>query len=467
MAIYRAPGVYFTEYTQPVGSTAFGYNRTAIIGVAQTYTNVSNLELIRGASEESDSDETNIDAILLPSGIAATAGDILEVVGVGNIPGYYNYTLDTDYTINADKTTITWIGANKPAINSTFYVTYKLNKSEERGDFEPKLMFNQTQIAETYGPEYLNGVIQPLTLAADLVLEGQTLLGGGVYCVQVTADTEAAYKAAIDKLDKINVQTVICLKQDSLTLRNYLIQKNEEMSSNLYKKFRTTFIVPNDDELNIETIVAQRQGLDNERVTYFANKKVTIQLTDAETQETTDVALSAIYACCNLSGIEGDPNLTYSEPMLRKTLSSRITLSNTQQMDPSERNYLCSNFLSAFDFNENTNLVYVFDIYTTDYTNVITETRSVRRVTDLLMTDLDRQLDIYIGQKTQNSVASSAQVRVQSILANYVSAEEIKDYKDVQASYDPTNPKQLNISFSFIPLFEIKWVHVTIGKVLS
>jgi hypothetical protein len=153
--------------------------------------------------------------------------------------------------------------------------------------------------------------------------------------------------------------------------------------------------------------------------------------------------------------------------MLRKTLPSRITLVGNQVFDPSERNYLCSNFLSAFDFNENTNLTFVFDIYTTDDTNVITETRSVRRVTDLLMTDLDRQLDIYIGQKTQASVASSAQVRVQSILDNYVSAEEIKDYRNVQASYDSNNPKQLNISLDFIPLFEIKWVHVTIGKFIG
>ena len=463
MAIYKEPGVYFTEYTQPIGSTAFGYNRTAIIGVGQTYTNISNLELIKA----SESDETDVDAILLPFGTAASVGDILSVTGVGSIPGFYDYVEGTDYTIDANKTTITWIGTHKPADNSTFYISYKLNKSEARGDYDVKLMFNQTQIAETYGPEYLNNVIQPLTLGADLVLEGQTLLGGGVYCVQVTADTVAAYKAAIDKLDKVNVQTVICLKQDDISLRNYLIEKNATMSSNLYKKFRTTFIVPNSDDLTQDQIVAQREGLDNDRVTYFANKKVTIQLTDAETQETSDVALSAIYACCNLSGIEGMPENTYSEPMLRKTLSSRITLSNTQQMDPSERNYLCSNFLSAFDFNENTNLVYVFDIYTTDDTNVITETRSVRRVVDLLMTDLDRQLDIYIGQKTQASVASSAQVRVQSILANYVSAEEIKDYKNVQASYDPTNPKQLNVSFDIIPLFEIKWVHVTIGKVLS
>ena len=467
MAIYRAPGVFFTEYTQSIGSTAFGYNRTAIIGVGQSYTNISNLELIRGVSEESDSDVSDLDAILLPSGTPAQAGDILSIQGIGNIPGYYNYTLGTDYTIDADNTTITWISANKPAVNSTFYITYKLNKSESRGDFDAKLLFNQTQIAETYGPEYLNGVIQPLTLGADLVLEGQSLLGGGVYCVQVTADTVAAYKAAIDKLDKINVQTVIILKQDDISLRNYLIEKNAEMSSNLYKKFRTTFIVPNDDALTQDAIVAQRAGLDNDRVTYFANKKVTIQLTDADTQETKDVALSAIYACCNLSGIEGFPEYTYSEPMLRKQLSSRITLQGNQVFDPSERNYLCSNFLSAFDFNENTNLTFVFDIYTCNSLNVLTETRSVRRVTDLLMVQLDKQLDIYIGQKNSTALASSAQCRVQDILDKFIDAEEIKDYKNVQASYDPQNPKQLNVSFDYVPLFEVKWVHCTIGKVLE
>ena len=99
MAIYRAPGVFFTEYTQSIGSTAFGYNRTAIIGVGQTYTNVSNLELVRGASDDSDSDVSNVDTILLPSGVPAVQGDILSIQGIGNIPGYYNYTLGTDYTI--------------------------------------------------------------------------------------------------------------------------------------------------------------------------------------------------------------------------------------------------------------------------------------------------------------------------------------------------------------------------------
>ena len=567
MAIYKSPGVYFTENIQALGSTNTGFNRTAVIGVAQAYTTISNLEIVKssvaiekskivisdvdpllgetpvqvndyvswtnttpvaagsielpvvkahwiGFAEPSIGDyvilvdtdteygykesvegETgalkivaaiagngysivesstqgslkviaapvDTDKILLPDGTDAEAGDITEVVGVGNVPSFYNYVLGTDYTLDSDNTTITWISSNRPVKSSTFYVTYKLNKSSERGDFNPTLLFNQTSIQQVYGPEYLNGVVQPLSLAADLVLEGQTLVGGGVYCVQVEADTEAAYKAAIDKLDKINVQTVIILKQDSLTLRNYLIQKIESCSSSLYGKERTTFIVPNSNSLSVDAIVAQRAGLQNRRISYFANKKVNILLTDYNTKEDSQVELSAIYACCNLSGIEGNPEYGYSEPMLRKTLSSRITLDASQIFDPSERNYLCANYLSAFDFNENTNLTYVFDLYTTDSENVITESRSVIRVEDLLKMDLRTQLNMYIGQKNTGSVASSAQVKTESILANYVQAQEIADYRNVTAAKDPTNPKQLNISLEFLPLFEVKYVQVELN----
>lgn len=566
MAIYKAPGVYFSETTQSLGSTASGYNRTAIVGQGQLYTTIKNLELIKskvvtpkgqvivsnvtplvgtftptvgnyvlwtdttavpegkveldlvkahwiGNGNPNVSDyvilvdetdtygykeaiegttgalqiiatitgngfasstqgttnaleiiatPTDTDYIKLPNNTNATSGDILEVIGIGNIPGFDNYTLNTDYTLDANNTTITWISTNKPAAGSTFFISYKLNKSEERGDFEPALMFNQTSIAEKYGPEYLNNVIQPITLAADLVLEGQTLLGGGVYCCQVTADTEKAYQDAIDKLMKLDVQTIIILKQDSIALRNYLIQNIATCSSALYGKERTTFIVPNGD-LSTDAIVAQRNALMNDRITYFANKQVTITLTDAETQESKDVALSAIYACCNLSGIEGNPQYNYSEPMLRKQLSSRITLVSDQIFDPSERNYLCSNFLSAFDFNENTNITSVFDIFTTDSSSVITETRQVRRVTDLIRTDLRKQLAIYIGKKNTQATASSAQVKTESILANYVTAEEIKDFRNVTANYASNNPKQLDISFQYLPLFEIRYVAVSIS----
>lgn len=566
MAIYKAPGVYFSENIQSLGSSAYGFNRTGIIGSGQTYTNVNNLELeksravvtksqiittnvtpwigegtaavgsyvvwtdnqtpatgaiefdlvnahwigtgnlnigdyvklidttssygyqeaVQGSigalqviatidgngfnvSQESVTDAmvviavpANTDNILLSNGVAAASGDILSITGIGNIPGFFNYVLDTDYTINNSNTMITWISNNKPSAGSAFYITYKLNKSLSRGDFEPVLLFNQTAVKEIYGPEYLNNVVQPLTLGADLVLEGQTLVGGGVYCCQVTDDTDASYQSAINKMMLLNIQTIIILKQDSIALRNYLIQNIATCSSALYGKERTTFIVPN-DTLSVDGIVAQRSALMNDRITYFANQNCTITLTDDSTQETSEVPLSAIYACCNLSGIEGNPEYTYSEPMLRKSLSSRITLTNSQIFDPSTRNYLCSNYLSMLDFNENTNLSYIFDIYTTDSENVITETRQVRRVTDLIRDNLRRQLSVYIGQKNTQATASSAQLKVQSILNNFITAGEIKDFKNITTGFDTINPKQLNVSFTYLPLLEIKWVQVNLS----
>ena len=247
-----------------------------------------------------------------------------------------------------------------------------------------------------------------------------------------------------------------------ISLRNYLIQNIETCSSALYGKERTTFITPNGD-INDDSIIAQREGLMNDRVTYFANKKVTIELTDAKTQDTEKVELDAIYAMCNIAGIEGNPDYTYSEPLLQKTLSSRITLVDNQIFDPSQRNYLCSNYLSAFDFNENTNLTQIFDIFTTDSENVITETRAVRRVTDLIRKELRRQLKVYIGKKNVASTASSCGVKVQSILSNFIEAGEIKDYRNVVAGFNAKNPKQLDVSFTYLPIFEVKWVQVSIS----
>ncbi len=81
----------------------------------------------------------------------------------------------------------------------------------------------------------------------------------------------------------------------------------------------------------------------------------------------------------------------------------------------------------------------------------------------MIRVDLRKQLAIYIGKKNTPATASSAQVKVESILANYVSVEEIKDFRNVTANYNANNPKQLDITFTYLPLFEIKWVFVSIS----
>lgn len=459
MANYVSPGVQFLELVGgDLSSTSTGFNTTAVIGLGRAWYQVRDLELVKG--------EEDTDAILLSDGSKAEKGDILEVQGIGTIPGFYNFVEGTDYTIDEDKTTITWKSENKPTKGTSFYIKYKKNKSEE--DYKAVRFYDKDSIANTFGPEYINGVINTLTLGADLVLEGAGQSAGGVVCVQVKEDKEAEWKAAIDKLDNWDIQTVIVLKQDSMSLRSYLIQKVNELSTSLYAKERTTFITPLDKDATAETLAAQRDALNNDRVTYFANKGVTITLTDAETLDEEEVEVDAIYACANLSGIEGNPEYSFSEPMLRKQLTSRITLSEKQRFNPLERNNLCSNYLSVFEFDDNNGLANVFDVFTTDSTNVVTETRSVRRVTDLLRKNIRVQLDKrYIGQKAIETTAESATATVSSILTNFVSMGEIGAFKDVSGAYDSVNPKQLNISFSYRPIFELKYIKVTLSTYVA
>lgn len=460
MVQYTPPGVSFVEQIgADLSSTSTGFNTTAIIGLGRSWYNVDNLELIKGSG--------NTDKILNPDGTDAAKGDILAVNGIGMIPGFYNYVLNVDYTIDEDITTITWLTDNKPAQNTSFYIKYQKNKVE--ADYVAMRLYGKDNIATAFGPELSGGVINTLTLGADLVLEGAGQSAGGVVCVQAKEDTEQAYREAIDKLDTWDIQTIIVLKQDSLPLRSYLIQKVKELSTSTYGKERTTFITPLIKDVTADVLAAQREGIMSDRVTYFGNAKgITITLTDAETLEDKEVELDAIYACANLSGIEGNPEYTFSEPMLRKQLTSRITLSQNQLYNPLERNNLCSNYLSMFEYNENNGLTNVFDIFTTDSTNVVTETRSVRRVIDLIRKNIRKQLGPrYIGQKAVETTAESAVSTTSSILSNFVSSGEIDNYRNVTGAYNKANPKQLDISFEIKPIFELKWIKVTIATYVA
>lgn len=460
MAQYTAPGVSFVELANAnLSSTSTGFNTTAVIGLGRTWYQINNLEMTKGAA--------NTDNILLPDGSNAAKGDILSIDGIGIIPGFFNFVKGTDYTIDEDNTVITWVGENKPAQNTTFYIKYKKNKVES--DYTAMRLYSQDDLAYAFGPEYSNGVINTLTLGADLVLEGSGQSAGGVVCVQAKEDTEQAYKEAIDKLDNWDIQTVIVLKQDSRSLRTYLIQKVNELSTSLYGKERTTFITPLSKDSTADQLAEQREAINNDRVTMFGNYKgITITLTDNETLEEKEVELDPIYACANLSGIEGNPEYTFSEPMLRKQLTSRITLSQNQMYDPKERNNMCSNYISMFGFDENSGFANVFDIFTTDSTNVVTETRSVRRVLDLIRKNIRKQLDKrYIGQKATDTTAESAVATTSSILSNFVESGEINGYRNVTGAYNKANPKQLDLAFDVRPIFELKWIKVTISTYVA
>lgn len=397
--------------------------------------------------------------------------NLISIVSLGTLPGLNQYKQDQDYIIQKvetedednGKAQITWLYNQFPEPGSSFYISYKQQKSDE--DYQPKYRYSTEAITTEYGAEYDNGVVNSLSLAADLVIEGQTVYGGGVLCCQVKNDTLQDWKDAIDKLDSKTFNTYILTNQDGeigRSLQSYLRQKIETLSSITYKKEKTAFFVPpfNDD---IQDISAYRESLDYDRITLFANKFCTVELVDNTTLESVFVELSGIYACANLSGIEGNPEYTFSEPMLRKKLSSRITFNEEQRFNPSEMFTLDNNGVSIFDMDLLTNLSYVYVIGTTDMTNVMTETRAVRRETDLLRQNVRKNLDQYIGQKNKPITAASATETTKAMLRNFVNIDEISGFRDVTSWFDEQEPRLLRQTFWYRPYLELRWIFVDIG----
>lgn len=414
----------------------------------------------------------NNDIITDANGAAIDFDVIQSIVSLGTLPGLNQYNINQDYIIEEissedelnGKAQITWLYNNYPAVGSSFYITYKQLKDDK--DYLPKYKYSTESITNDYGAEYDNGVVNSLTLAADLVIEGQTVFGGGVLCCQVKDNTLQGWKDAIDKLDSKVFNTYILTNQQGefgQQLQTYLKSKIEMLSSITYKAEKTAFYIPFDKDMEIETINAYREALNSQRITLFGNKTCTVELVDNTTLETEFVELPSIYACANLSGIEGNPEYTFSEPMLRKQLSPRITFNEEQRYNPSEMTSLDNNGVSIFDMDLLTNISYVYVIGTTDMTNVITETRAVRRETDLLRQNVRRNLNQYIGKKNKPITAASATETTKAMLRNFVNIDEIAGFRDVTSWFDEQEPRLLKQSFWYLSYLETRWIHVTIG----
>lgn len=420
----------------------------------------------------------NVDLVKDANGNNVDFDSIINILSLGTLPGLNQYILNQDYIIQKiiiddqssddyilnGKAKIVWLYNKYPLVGSSFYITYKQFKNDK--DYEPKYKYSTESITSEYGAEYDNGVVNSLSLAANLVIEGQTVYGGGVLCCQVKNDTLQGWKDAIDKLDKKVFNTYILTNQDGQIgqdLQTYLKEKIDILSSITYKSEKTAFFVTPFKEWDIMTIGEYRASLNYDRITLFGNKTCTIELVDNSTLETEFVELSSIYACANLSGIEGNPEYTFSEPMLRKKLSTRITFNEDQRYNPSEMFTLDNNGVSIFDMDLLSNISYVYVIGTTDMRNVMTETRAVRRETDLLRQNTRKNLDQYIGQKNRPVTAASATETTKAMLRNFINIDEIADFRDVTSWFDEQEPRLLRQTFWYRPYLETRWIWVDIG----
>lgn len=442
---YRAPGVTIKEVSNPANVLVpGGYNVSGIIGTGSATIDFDNVAVIKASGN---------DTIPLRA-----SQEVSSIIGVGDYPGYFNYVEGRDFSLSSGYQ-LTWLSGNKPVEGATFYVSYKKNKIT--ADYDAIRLFDIDDVRKQFGNEVENGVIvSTLTLAALLELEKRGE-GGGIVCVQAKDGATQSFMNAIDSLEDEEIDTVICTGITNSEVRNYLIDKNNLCSSDSVGKERTTFIAATTLDATVADQATSADSFDNDRVCFISPPAIGVTVKDAITGESVRVVVSSVFAGADISGMESNPDSDPATPMLRKKLSSRIDLNGFKYLKK-EKNYLASKSSFVLEENPITGQVSVFDALTTNSTSPDTQERSVRRIKDRVRKDIRTALDIrYVGQKNVNGMESDVEMSTKSLLSNFVDADIIREARNVKATRNPLDDREIKVTFEILAVYPLKWITIT------
>jgi len=446
---YRAPGIYIKEVANPNSvSTSGAFNTTAIVAPASSTIPITNIVQTKGSG--------STDTIVDTNGTAYAAGVVNSVTAIGDLPGFENYTVTTDYTI-ADNV-ITWVSSNKPAEGAQYYVSITRNKVA--ADYLPIRFYSVDDCRTQYGYELVNGVVNPMTMLSMLEMEGRDG-NGSILCTQTTDGMTQSFLDAIDKLETEDVDTLICSGVTNSTVRNYAIQHCTKMSSESNKHERTMFCAPETLTASIATINALSAAIANDRVTMITPPQVNVTAYDYGTGESVTTALSSIYAGANISGMESSADFDVATPLLNKQISTKITIDPDYDYIRAEKLSLGAGNNLILERNVLTEAVTIFDALTTDGTSAETQERSIRRIKDKVRKEVRFALEKrYIGQKNLLSVKSSIEMTTSALLQNFIDAQILTGKRNITCKQG-TDPRQLILTFQIQPVWAVKWVDVS------
>lgn len=444
-ANYKAPGVTIKEITNPANiSVPGGYNVSAIVATGSSTIDFNNVPAIKASGVDT-----------IPSRLI---NEVNSIIGIGDYPGFFNYVLDVDFQlINGYQ--VTWLTANQPALGSTFYISYK--KTKVADDFASIRFFDIDDVRKQYGNEVENGVVtSPLTLMALLELEARGE-GGGIICVQAADGSTQEFIKAIDKLEDEEVDTILVTGVTNSQVSSYLQSHVNLCSSDSVGKERTTFVAATSITATVNAQGTSADAINNDRVCFIVPPAIGLTVKDAITGEAVRVVVSSVYAGANISGIESNPDNDPATPMLRKKLSSKIDLNGFKYLKK-EKNFLASKSCFVLEQDPVTAQVSVFDALTTSSNSPDTQERSVRRIKDRIRKDLRTALDArYIGQKNVNGMESNVQMSAQSLLSNFVDTDVIREARNIKATRNPLDDREIRLSFEILPVYPLKFITIS------
>jgi len=407
-----------------------------------------------------------------------TAGS-LDAVAVSDNGALY----DTASASVSDAGQVTWPQGdaedNVPATGSVYYATYSY--SVPGTQFDPYTVSDKEVIKARYGAESNTGGI--LTVAGAIVLENGS---PAVMLVQASGSvyTEAAYKAAIDKLrTKSNVEQIVVVfpsgsvtRAQQETLLTYAYTHVTNMNNNGRERglisgspsalFASDGFDTIGDSETTGTYVYRATTLDNRNMTYVVPSSLTRVNESGQTME-----LDGNFAAAAVAGVQAAQSLR-STPITGFIVTG-ITIQDEKWNDFDMRQLAAGGCL-VLDSRDGT--VTIYDAITTDGTSADTEELSVVAIKRLVQRSVrDGLKNTYTnrGKVITPTTPSDVEATTAAILQTLINSGEIFAFGEeddpttgelkISAKQNTAEPRQVDVTFSYKPLYPLKFISVTVS----
>lgn len=439
---YRAPGIYTVEtQTQEFAQLPPGFRTPAIVGTGNTTEVVLNTAVVKGATNGTD---------LIVSTLVDTVSSIVQIGSVPSLAEFLSYA-QSDNSVD-------WSGAtSQPVTGSTYYVTYRHPKASIA--YAPTTYFSMADIRAAYGDEIVNGVLSPITAAANLLFANGAPL---VVIAQAASANNSDIQAAIDTLKAIDVDVVIVPEATNSTLQNYLRSHclTESSQSVRHERVMITGFV---DGLSpsVNSQISAAQALAEEKVWVVTPPAVNITFKDTATQTDKTLLLPSSYAAAAWGGLVCNPAYKSSEPYTRRTLVGIDNLSTFNYL-PTQMDLLAGNGNITVLTNEG-GAIKIRQAVTTNSATIPQLVPSIIIAKFQFVKRLRRSLDAqFIGTVIDNSTASAVTSAIKAFCDTMVNDRELRDYdRNIKVKQDANDPRKMNVTMRIAPLFPFEYCDVT------
>lgn len=357
----------------------------------------------------------------------------------------------------------------RPQNGQAYLVNYMTPKVA--ADFATQFMFSQASVLAAYGPAQAGNTLS---------LGGNAAFGNGasiVVCRQLSPAAVAAGGSALQTemtgaladMELVDIDVLVPMVTNPTYWPLYL-QHVSKMSSQLERKERIA-VLGLDETAGRVSVLGNSPSWQAYMAQFVGNsgltpKRIVVINPGAckTTPNGTQLTLDGTYLAACFAGLLTSPLFDVATSMTYKTLST-VDAVITPELPRSEKNILTSMGVTIIELANAT--IRCRRSISADISNIAYEEPSITRAFDRVAQQMRASLENrFIGTKITGSTTGQVVAASTTFLNNYVAQQIINDFTVPTAQQNPSEPRQIDITFSAKPVYPFLWGSLNISITL-